>query len=350
MSSYQHITEVLLSTGVPLKAYTLQPAALKGTSDTEIFILNDVFKVGPAPLIQGEFMVYHSLEKGLGAHYQAMFPRVALLKSDSSNQWVMEIEWLGELLTNFIADTRSKLNITSFPNHDVVERLERVNTVIEQVLRHFDVMFNVSHTNNPTLAQAFFEELITALRVNQGNGGLASELEHEVEAIATEADRFLMGTSVSLCHRDVSTDNIYFRHQDNSEDIFVKFGDPRLLIPFLEADKVNLIQAPIEPGWGCLAIDLAALWVSVYREEQQLQRINRVVRLAAYERIQQTADRWIEQGCFSRAFFELNLAACFSLYVGCKCEYCTAPERNWLYEQMVANYRERLASCARFAK
>ena len=346
MSSYQDITEGLLRTGVPLNAYLLQ--STKGTSATQVFILNDVFKAGSASLIQGEFVVYHALEKGLGTHYQAMLPRVALLKSDTSNQWVMEIEWLGESLLSFIDDIRARLSLASFPNLDILQRLDKVNTVIEQALLHLETIFDISHTNSPRLLQALFQELIRALKVNQENGGLAAELEPVVEAVATEADRFLPDTLVCLCHRDLTVDNIYFRHQDNPEENIVKFGDPRILIPFLEADKVNLTA--IEPGWGCLTFDLAALWVSLYREEQQLQRINQAVRLAAYERVQQIADHWIQQGRFSKALLELSLAAYFSLYVGCKCDYCTAPERKWLYQLMVAQYRERIHSCAKSSK
>ncbi len=348
VSSYIDTLRGKICSGIPLQVHSLQQVT-QGTSATEVFILRDVLKAGPSAVIEQEHRLYDSFEQILGAQtYQAIFPRVSLLEGETDHIAFLEIEWLGELLHDFLAHVRSSLGSVRETPDAMRRRLDLVDIVIEHSLAHLETLFTTTQTNNPSLARAFLSEMLTALRVNLAQ---ASQLTREVEQFLTSIrDRYieslLENAPVSLCHRDLATDNIYFQTSDEHSQVVVKFADPRNLLPFLSSADVVGHGATAMDGWGIAAIDLAALWISLYREEQELLHFAPSLHLTAYRRVQDAVERWCADKRFNHAFFALSLATCISLYVSCKCDYCTAPERNWLYEQMVAMCHEQLHVCA----
>jgi hypothetical protein len=261
----------------------------------------------------------------------------------------MELEWLGEQLFTFFQDTRGMLDRRGDVPRIVHDRLATANSVVEQSLQHFTTMFERTRTDNAGLMKAYFTELVIALRSNLRKGGILESTEDDIAAIASRPDRFLSGVPASACHRDVATDNIYFRRSEDARWLTVKFADPRRYLPFLESAEMAAVDHT-PPAWGSVAADYAALWISLSREEQEIRHQRSSIHLDAHKSVRAAVENAVTRGLFSQSFFTLNLAVFTSLYVGCKCEYCLDPVRKWLYDQMVVECRRLLGLCRQHAQ
>ncbi len=115
-------------------------------------------------------------------------------------------------------------------------------------------------------------------------------------------------------------------------DQSVKFIDPRQALPYLEESAAI----------GNVVFDLAGYYTSIWRKELELQRKNEAISL---EMLKYTITREIakyeQDRIFSHALLELSLLYWLSVYLACKCDYCTSPERLWLYQAMGAEFELR---------
>ena len=133
----------------------------------------------------------------------------------------------------------------------------------------------------------------------------------------------------TLCHRDLSVGNIII-----SNFATVKFIDPSTSLPNAPKTSYDIL--------GSIAVDYAALFVSIYRKNLErlhlgLQNINDSLELLA-----QFVEANINTGYFNGYTFRIFLILAFSIYVACDCDYCTAPERKWLWEQMRTDLKDLL--------
>jgi hypothetical protein len=136
--------------------------------------------------------------------------------------------------------------------------------------------------------------------------------------------------------------------QKSEEDFKVRMADPRSAIPRLDETPDGLTRTP--NSLGCSAVDLAHLEVSLYRRQLELQHLNPKITLPALSSVRATVQDWIHQGRFSQMFYELSLATYFSAYAGCRCKYCLASDRRWLYDQMSDRARHYVTRCAEYAE
>lgn len=317
-----------------------------GATHAEVFILHDVFKVGAPTYIDLELGIYRDLQIRLGDLYTEIFPQVTLRQRDSERA-MLEMTWLGRFSAEDILASLSQGEWTPilarWPDAQPIrDKLALIGIAIERTLACLDAMFATSCAENPTAAGAFVDETLAALRVNLDQAGLLPELISALGRIESARNHWRQGLAISACHRDLMMGHIYI--QKNGDELTIRLADPKSAVPRLDETPEGLGRVP--SSLGCPAVDLAHLEISLYRRQLELQRVNPAVNLPSLAQVRANVVHWIAQERFTRPFYELCLAAYFSAYAGCRCDYCLSPERRWLYDQMTADCRTAIARCS----
>jgi len=112
-------------------------------------------------------------------------------------------------------------------------------------------------------------------------------------------------------------------------------GDIRLIDP-----RYSMPGAGVRtPSFGSAAADAAAFLVGLERKELERERAGQHA-LRLTERFRSSVDAWVAVGRFNAFMLDLCLAHAYSVYAACRCDYCLAPERKWLYDLMRERFEE----------
>jgi len=186
-----------------------------------------------------------------------------------------------------------------------------------------------SETQRPGSGQLFFEELVQALELNLEKAGLSEQYQGLGKNLLTRSAQFTSSFLPSFAHKDLSTSNIIL--SDDNER--VRFIDPRIAVPYLDESGAS----------GNVVIDLAAYLVSLERKELEAKKDTDALDYSSLkEEVQKEIKRYLSEGVFTESFLKLCETVWYSIYAACKCDYCTATERLWLYNEMVRRCEKNL--------
>jgi len=287
---------------------------LSGSSDSRVFLYNKkIYKVGAVEKIRQELDNYQRFAEKLNGC--KAFPDVQLI-FEQDGAAILEIEFLGEKNLEQayrLAVAADKIN------------LEKYNQAVLRLIRQ---IHEATKREDVVQSKLFFNELLSALKINFEKAEWPiAEAAEILEKIKKNEKHFLTHNICSMAHKDLSVGNIIVK------DDKAYFIDPRQAVPYLEKSKAI----------GNVAIDLAGYYVSVIRKDLELKRSGAEVNLQSLiQQIESEAEKYIKNKVFNRDFWQLCRAIWYSVYSACKCDYCIAPERLWLYNEMVERLKKIL--------
>ena len=255
-----------------------------------------------------ELRLLTRLNDCLGNKYAKVLPRFQIM--GAQDEWqVIELEDLGDQTLEDVAldgSTDSTL----------------MNTIIDCVGELIRCIASVRPEKASTEActQSFLDEVTSATVCNARNAQLASP-ERNLDRLARHCK--LVPT---LCHRDLSTSNVICRNGS------AKLIDPRWAVP-------GASTQPHSP-FGSIAIDCAAFSISLWRKSLERKQTYSEDAAWNYYLDQTVTHPLMQSGLFNQKFYDLCLMHALSVYIACRCDYCLAPERLWLYEHMQQCYDE----------
>jgi hypothetical protein len=207
---------------------------------------------------------------------------------------------------------------------DIPLEKETLAALNQSAFQSLDLLFNKSKTSDPAQASLFFAELIKALESNLQKAGLLGDEEQQcLIHLADQENLFTSEMISSLAHKDLSLGNVMV--SDSHDAVFLI--DPRQAIPYL-VDSTAL---------GNVSIDLVGYLVSLERKELELQKLDSTHSLGDMKQtVLEEIEKYLRLGAFTQNLLDLCFAVWYSVYAACKCDYCTAEERVWLYDDMVS--------------
>lgn len=272
-----------------------------GTEMSALYIVRAVIKVSDGADL--------ALLRGLAGtmspdDYHGVFPRFVAREAEGDrNNVPYELEYLGE------RNLEQAIFGGCSPNC--------VRGLVEQTCEAMSIMSRYS---------------IGAAKESGVDSEVVSAIHNNLESCGLRLETSLSGGQFvrTLCHRDLSVVNVMVA--GNS----VKLIDPRPLVPGSNEQRPCL--------YGSVAMDCAALLVSLTRKHEELVRAGRAGIWCSVSALDSYVSLCIERGLFDRTFFLLCLAAYYSSYAACRCAYCLDPDRKWLWDLMVERTTETLAS------
>ncbi|OGL98656.1 hypothetical protein A2304_03060 [Candidatus Uhrbacteria bacterium RIFOXYB2_FULL_57_15] len=277
---------------------------LSGTGASATVRITGILKFAPD---RSEVELLRWLEERLGSDYAACLPRFRDI-GEVEGSFAIELEYVG--------DATLETTLASRERRDAIDPTVVVDRVAEMIARFATV--SVPSDACSASANPMVDEVVGALSCNAMAAG---SLFRPDPGTCRDHAVFVPG----ICHRDLSAVNVMC-----ASDGSVRLIDPRASVP----------GAPVGmPTFGSSAIDAAAFLVSLERKELERDRLD-LPRLGLTARFRDIVDGWIEAGTFNAFMLDLCLAHAYSVYAACRCDYCLAPEREWLYDLM----RKRLES------
>lgn len=247
------------------------------------------------------------LEERLASDYAVCLPRFREL-GEVDGFFATELEYVGDATLEAVLASRE--HRYAIDPSVIVDRVVEILARLAAVPVPSDVC--------PASMNATVDEIVAALSHNAMVAGSAFRPDREV---CRSRVAFVPG----LCHRDLSAVNVMC-----ASDGSVRFIDPRVSVP----------GAPVGmPTFGSVAIDAAAFLVSLERKELERAKLN-LPALGLAARFRGIVDNRIEAGSFNAPMLDLCLAHAYSVYAACRCDYCLAPERAWLYDLMCMRFEE----------
>jgi len=293
-----------------------------GSSGAMAVELSLIMKQGPD--IVAEVSAYQNIASILGRDMHHIFPAIKFfLRGEFGRESVLFIEPVpGETLETVILKLGELLSRRS--SEDAAVILQK--TLVQRMLEHVKNALGILHKplkGAQYRLENFVQELFSALIGNLQGAG--------IEFPSQNVSRLdLMGSGIlTPIHRDCSVVNII----GNADG--VRFIDPRSCVP----------HGTQGGHYGSPAIDMVALWISLTRKELEIERQSSGFSLGASDDIRVLISKREDEGWFSPKLITLCEAVVWSQYAACRCAYCMAPERSWLYERMV---QETQTSLARF--
>lgn len=277
---------------------------MSGTGASATVRLTGILKFAP-DRSEAELLAW--LEERLGSEYAACLPRFRDL-GEVDGSFATELEYVGDATLEAVLASRERRG-----GIDPSAVVERVVEILARLART-----PVPSEIRSASADATLDEIVAALSRNATDAG--SPFRSDAEACRSRA-----AFVPALCHRDLSAVNVMC-----AADGGVRLIDPRVSVP----------GAPVGiPSFGSVAIDAAAFLVSLERKE--LERVKlRLPSLDLTNRFRDRVDGWVEGGEFNGFMLDLCLAHAYSVYAACRCDYCLAPERKWLYDLMRERFEE----------
>jgi hypothetical protein len=293
---------------------TLKIEKKEGSSEVAVFLCQKrIYKVGAKAEFDKEIFAYDKFKSCIH-NYNQIFPETMLL-FEKDNMVIWEVEFIGQkTLEDVFLDFRAADEIRA-------KELKRLN---EETLAKIKLLFNSTRqASEPQLKQAqlFLNELLEALKINLSKAELTDNGELKIiDKIASSAEIFTYQFIPSVAHNDLTVGNIIVDDSLKS----VRFIDPRGAVPYLEIADSN----------SNVVIDLTGYYVSVLRKGMELQKENPSNSISFIEN--QIAKHILVN--YNKAFSPMLRLLCvmvwYSVYIACKCDYCTSAERLWLYEKM----------------
>ncbi len=286
---------------------------LVGSSEAKTFLcVQDIYKVGNDLVIQKELQAYGRFKNKMKS-YNTVFPEMEIVFNDSG----CSVLWIENLGRQALEDKYKETDAS----------LTELKTLNKKVLAKINLLFE--ETKIDFFDADFFDELIVALKINIDKAGLSEKLLPAISALEQQKDKTLNRYVASLAHKDLSVGNIILSNDGDK----VRFIDPRSAIPYLEESKAS----------GNIAIDLIGYLVSLQRKEMEVKQLNKNIDYSdLVNEVENEIKGYICAGVFTEDFKKLCEALWYSVYAACKCDYCTAPERLWLYNEMVRRLEQTL--------
>lgn len=276
---------------------------MSGTGASATVRLTGILKFAPD---RSETELLDWFQYRLMGDYGTCFPRFREL-GEMHGSFVTELEYVGDVTLEavLVGTNRERAFATSLA----------VDRVVQVLMR-----FSKTVWTGDVVRSNVLQEICGALESNARAAGISSR---EIPRAFLEDVAFVP----CLCHRDLSVVNVVC-----STDGGVRLIDPRVSIPGGERSA---------PSLGSSAIDAAAFLVSLERKELERARLGLPV-LGLTDHFRAAVTRWTANGLFNAPMLDLCLAHAYSVYVACRCDYCLAPEREWLYDLMRERFKEAL--------
>lgn len=308
---YQALISFLAQSGKP----DVTPKKLTGSSAESVFLAEGkIFRVGEVDSITSTRSLYNDFLQALNRRH--VFPEIYSC-IHKNGLMIMEMENAGD---NSLEEV-----LLSYDGTD--QSLQRLIGINRQVLNLIETLFNSTVSKVFQDRSKCFSELLTALEINLRLADiLDTKTVQAINKVKQNERVFLKDLSLSRIHKDLSVGNIMV-----GKDNRVSLIDPRYAIPNLQQGNV----------YGNLAFDLVGYLISLSRKEAELQRNNPEISFSILiNEIEDFIERAIAEKKFNSEFAGLCRLVWYSVYVACRCEYCLAPERMWLYRMMGDNLNE----------
>lgn len=294
---------------------------LLGSSRAETFLIDKkIYKIINKKDAIREINSYRLFKKNL-KKYKNLFPNIkTVLKNNEVI--ILKIDYIGrdnfeDLILSFAPQDKGYLQRINMINRNALKKLSEI---YEQT--------KLEESYNNAEKNLFFEEVISAIRVNLNKSGLR-ELQSKLLNLKRDKKEYLKKVRCSLIHKDLSPGNIVVKN--NKQPFFI---DPRRSLPYL-TKKQSL--------YGNIAFDLAMYWVSILRKEEEIRKKYPNFSLAATKTaIIKEFKKYRQAGVFNKKLQDLAIVWAFSVFAACQCDYCLDPSRVWLYKKMVMQTKKRL--------
>ncbi len=242
----------------------------------------------------------------LGTDYDKVFPRFRVL-GFTGGVSVIELEYLADMTL----EQRLLAPESASPETD--------EATVAPLLDILSVFAVTQVSAEVEAAEAIVEEVIQAVVANAAVAELplAPEFASRMREHASCAPM--------PCHRDLSTANVMCL-----TDGTLRLIDPRVCVPGASGPGHAL---------GSLAIDLAALEISLERKEAERERAGRIS-VWLTQMLSVAAQSFMQRDLFNQAMLELCRLHAYSVYAACRCGYCLAPDRQWLYDLMKRRFED----------
>lgn len=300
---------------------------LEGSSNTEVYrAANNIYKIGPQKDIELAFQANQRFQVYAPTGFNDIFPAIELIPLDAE-QAGLKVEYCGS--RNF-EDLILKTDLSDESTYNTVQ-LVHVAT-----LQNLSRIFEESKLDNPARTRAesskFFQELSDALKVNLTLAGIIDSYDDTLDRVRSSREKFVSEYAPSLAHKDLSVGNIVV----SDDGARVKFIDPRLVVPHLELTEPDT-------ALGNIAIDIVGYQISLLRKQLELVHSGKEDRLSPLlSEVLAEIKRYIQGGVFTDQMKLLCETVWYSVFSACKCNYCLAPEREWLYALMVEKTRAKM--------
>src|SRR5262249_33288452 len=146
---------------------------------------------------------------------------------------------------------------------------------------------------------------------------------NDIDSIFKRLKPILINFVPTVIHRDLSVGNIMVNEAGK-----VKLIDPRPSLPQLAEKESQYI-------FGSVVFDLVGYKTSLFRKYLEKARNNDAAYLLRpIVLIDKVIEGYQRKGYFSEEMKDLSSVYWNSVYAACKCDYCLAENRRWLYEIM----------------
>ena len=301
------ITQILATEN----AGKIPPRRMAGSSDSSVYLANGkIYRLGRKDEINDELKLIEEFRQ-LNIDFW-IFP--AIFQTTIRGEiMIAEMEFIGE---QSIEDL-----LLSFRGSD--SEFNRLIAVNRRILSLLDGLFLQTANSNGALNDklGFYHELIAALQLNLAKAEL---LDDEATVLISRLENypnlFLSDLILSKIHKDLSVGNVIIGSDDQP-----KLIDPRRAVPNLKVGSF----------WGSSAFDLVGYRVSLMRKIAEVKQNGTTASLIGLiEETDLELKKGLVQKRFNPAMVELCHLVWYSIYCACRCDYCLAPERLWLYQKM----------------
>jgi len=291
---------------------------LEGSTEALVYKIHTIAKTGPRLMIESELYAYRQLEKILKKSKNKVFPKIVSVINKGSKFATLFIEPIhGEVMEKSILKIGEMAKIFGANDQRVLKQQEVVCEMTGKIFSNLKILhrpIKMNGRDTKSELRNFVLEMENALGENLrlANIGICyprfSDEEH-----------FWAKGVVSAAHRDLSVVNII------GDESAVRFIDPRFIVP----------NGKTKSQFASAAIDFAALSISFERKELEIQNVVPELILAARKLVEVEIHKMLDSNSINRGILMLSSATIRSAYAACRCGYCLAPEREWLYKHMV---------------
>jgi hypothetical protein len=279
-----------------------------GTGSSTTIRISGILKLASD---RSEFELLQRFEKILGNDYDLIFPRFREV-GEIEGQYVMELEYVGDVNLEEV-----------LVGENMYSEIEPV-MVVRQVSRYISRFAEVQP--EPKVAEDYRRLFLAEIRDGLARNVQTSGLSVEIPPYDRLCEYAVFVPT--LCHRDLSVTNVMCETNKN-----IHLIDPRWVVPGAMCES---------SVYGSVAIDCASFQVGLERKELERKRMGRPsLCLADLFRIETIAE-FLNRGLFNEFMNNLCLAYSYSVYAACRCSYCLAPDRRWLYKLMVEQLKNSL--------
>ncbi len=288
---------------------------LSGSSDAIVFKYgNWIYKSSSTKESEEELVIYNNFKKKIGSDYELVFPYFEIVNSNE-DMLLYKLDFIGEYnLEDYLLSPK-------LCDDTITQK------IYGGVLRNISTIYNASYTKNKSVMDDFFVELIKAIEQNMKKAQLLNKKSiNFLCKIKKNKEIFTNNATGSLAHKDLTAGNIIINLKNSNP---VRFIDPRKALPYLDESF----------SMGNVSVDLAGYYVTILRKEMEHRELFGDSSLInAKILIEQEIEDYINKKIINRQLLDLVVFFWYSVYLACKCEYCTSKKRKWLYDEMKSGY------------